>query len=314
LFFVRKIDPIKPGCLVRGDTIGIVAPASAFDRDNFKKGVAMLRGLGYAVKYERSIFNACWSKPGHNKQRGFQINRMFADTRVKAIFCAKGGTGSAEIIPHLDKRVIRNNPKIFVGYSDITVILLYLQKIANTVVFHGPIVSDEIYEGMNQLTLEYLFALCGRARPLGELKFPQISALREGRASGRLTGGNLSLIVEALGSPYYVETRGRILFLEDINESFETVRQYFFRLRRAGIFKKIAGLVFGRITDPAGGEYDVSGIVNEVFKGYDIPVLYGFPSGHLRLRGGLHVTLPFGVPVTIDSESLSLTIDEAAVT
>lgn len=104
------------------------------------------------------------------------------------------------------------------------------------------------------------------------------------------------------------------MFLEDINESFETMQQYFFHLRRAGIFKKIAGIVFGKITDPAGREHDISGIVDETFKGYNIPILYGFPSGHLQLRGGLHVTLPFGIPVTIDSESLSLTIEEAAVT
>ncbi|MBU0635228.1 MAG: LD-carboxypeptidase [Candidatus Omnitrophica bacterium] len=311
---MQKIAPIKPGRLVKGDTIGIVAPSSSFDRDNFKKGVAMLRSLGYAVKYERSIFNACWSKPGHNKQRALQINRMFADTQVKAIFCAKAGTGSAEIIPYLDKKIIRNNPKIFVGYSDITVILLYLQKIANMVVFHGPIVSDEIYHDMNQLTLEYLQALCGQAKPLGELKVLQLIAFRQGRASGRLAGGNLSLIVEAMDLPYRVATRGCILFLEDINESFETMQQYFVRLRRAGIFKKIAGLVFGKITDPAGKEHDIRGIVDEIFKGYNIPILYGFPSGHLQLRGGLHITLPFGVLATIDSEALSLTIDEAAVT
>ena len=310
---MRKPVPIKPGRLLKGDTIGIVAPSSSFERDDFKEGVAMLRSLGYVVKYERAIFNACWSKPGHNKQRAFQINRMFADARVKAIFCAKAGFGSAEIIPYLNRRIIRKNPKIFVGYSDITIILLYLQRIANMVVFHGPIVSDEIYHGMHHLTLEYLQALCGQAKPLGELKFPQLIAFRQGRASGRLVGGNLSLIVEAMGSPYGIATRGRILFLEDINESFETVQQYFLRLRRAGIFKKIAGLVCGKITDPAGREHDMRGIVDRIFRGYDIPILYGFPSGHLQLRGGLHLTLPFGIQVTVDSGSLSLTIDEAAV-
>ena len=311
---MKKIDPIKPRRLIKGDTIGIVAPSSSFDIDNFKKGVAMLRSLGYAVKYERSIFNTCWSRPGHNKQRAFQINRMFADPQVKAIFCAKAGTGSAEIIPYLDKKIIRSNPKIFVGYSDITVLLLYLQKIANMVVFHGPIVSDEIYHDMHQLTLEYLLALCGEAKPLGELKFQQIIAFRQGRASGRLVGGNLSLIIKAMDASYHLATRGCVLFLEDTNESFDTVQQYLYRLKHAGVFKKITGLIFGKITDPAGSEHDIHGIADKIFKGYDIPIMYGFPSGHLQIRGGLHVTLPFGVSVTIDSESLSLTIEEAAVT
>jgi len=311
---MKKIAPVKPRCLVKGDTIGIVAPASSFDRDNFKQGVAMLRSLGYSIKYERAIFNTCWSKPGHYKQRAFQINRMFADPQVKAIFCAKAGTGSAEIIPYLDKKVIRNNPKIFVGYSDITIILLYLQKIANMVVFHGPVVADEIYQDMHPLTLEYLQTLCGQAKPLGELKFLQLIAFRHGKASGRLVGGNLSLIIEAMNLPYHIAPRDCILFLEDTHESFETMQQYLLRLRRAGVFRKITGLVFGKITNPAGKEHDIGGIIDKIFKGYDIPILYGFPSGHLQQRGGLHVTLPFGIPVTIDSESLTLTIEEAAVT
>ena len=130
-------EVVKPQRLKQGDTIGIVAPASSFDIDGFKRGVKMLRKMGYRVKYERSIFNKCWSEPGHNKQRGFQINRMFADKEVKAIFCAKAGYGAADIIPYLNKRTISRNPKIFVGYSDITILLLYLQKIANMVVYNG---------------------------------------------------------------------------------------------------------------------------------------------------------------------------------
>ena len=308
-----KIAPIKPKCLNKGDVIGIVAPSSSFDRDNFKEGVSMLQSLGYTIKYEQAIFNASWSRPGHNKQKASQVNRMFSNTKVKAIFCAKAGLDSSDIIPYLDKKIIRENPKIFIGYSDITSILLYLQKIANMVVFHGPIVSGEIYDGMHSLTIEYLDALCGQSKPLGELKFPQLIAFRQGRASGRLVGGNLSLIVKAMNSPYRLTTRGHVLFLEDINESFDTIKQYFFRLRRAGVFKKIVGLIFGKITDTTGREHDMSVIVNEILKGYDMPILYGFPSGHLQIRGGLHVTLPFGVMVTIDSESLSLSMDEAAV-
>jgi muramoyltetrapeptide carboxypeptidase len=304
---------IKPVRLRRADTIGIVAPSSSFDRENFKIGIRMLRKMGYRIKYEKSIFNRCWSQPGHNKQRAFQINRMFADSQVKAIFCAKAGSGSAEIIPFLDKKVIHKNPKIFVGYSDITVILLYLQRIADMVVFHGPVVADEIYEGMHGLTLEYLNRLFTEDEPLGELRFPQLIAFKPGRAEGKLVGGNLSLIAEVMGSPYHIRTDGCILFLEDINESFEAIENYFRRLRRAGKFRKIRGLLFGKITDPSGREHDMRRIIDTMFKGYDIPVLYGFPSGHLQLRGGLNVTLPLGVSVAIDADELSITLNESAV-
>lgn len=303
---------IKPQRLHRGDTIGIVAPSSSFDPAHFKEGVKMLRDLGYRVRYERAIFNRCWSEAGHNKQRGYQINRMFYNKDIKAIFCAKAGYGSAEILPFLNKKVIRKNPKIFVGYSDITVLLLYLQKIANMVVFHGPVVSDEIYAGMHQLTIEYLTTLLSSSRPLGILQFPQLIAFKPGVASGRLVGGNISLIVDAMGSEYRIATDGCILFLEDVREDFEAIQGYFRRLRRAGKFRKIKGLLFGKITDHSGREHDIRGLVERMFKGYDIPILYGFPSGHLQLRGGLNVTLPLGLPVTINADELSLRINEPA--
>ena len=304
---------IKPSRLEPGDTIGIVAPASSFDIDKFKKGVAMLQGLGYKVKYNRAIFNPCWSRPGHNKQRALQINRMFTDREVKAIFCANAGYGSAEIIPYLDKKTIRKNPKIFVGYSDITIILLYLQRLAKMVVFHGPVISGEIYQGMHQLTFKYLFKLFLNPRPLGKLKFPQLIAFKPGKASGKIVGGNLSLIVESIGKAYRIKTANSILFLEDINEDFDTIRSYFLRLQRAGKFRKIKGLLLGKMIDASGKDHDLRSFLDKMFRKRNIPILYGFPSGHLRLRGGLHVTLPLGILTTIDSDELTLVIDEAAV-
>jgi len=304
----------KPRKLNFGDTIGIVAPASSFDIDKFKRGVELLKELGYKVKYERVIFDPGWSKPDHNRERAMQINRMFADKEIKVILCAEAGYGSAEIISYLDKKVIRRNPKIFVGYSDITIILLYLQKLANMVVFHGPVVSGEIYEGMHQLTLEYLKRLFSEAKPLGELKFPQMIAFKPGKATGRLVGGNMSLIIDSIGKPYRIRTAGSILFLEDINEDYETIEKYFLRLKRAGKFRKINGLLLGRMLNSSGKDHDLRKIIEKLFKGRDIPVLYGFPSGHLRLHGGLHVTLPLGLSVTIDADMLSLAVVESAVT
>ncbi|MCF7908602.1 MAG: LD-carboxypeptidase [Candidatus Omnitrophica bacterium] len=303
----------KPQKLELGDTIGIVAPASSFDVDKFKSGVELLKELGYKVKYERVIFDPKWSKPDHDRQRAMQINRMFADKEVRAIFCAEAGYGSAEIIPYLDEKTIRKNPKIFLGYSDITIILLYLQKLAKMVVFHGPIVSGEIYQGMHQLTLEYLQRLFSETKPLGELKFPQLIAFKLGVATGKLVGGNMSLIIDSIGKSYRIRTAGSILFLEDVNEDFNTIRNYFFRLKRSGKFKNIKGLLLGRMLDSSGKDHDLRKLIEKLFKGQDIPVLYGFPSGHLRLRGGLHVTLPLGLPVTIDADRLSLTVAESAV-
>ncbi|MCQ9204875.1 MAG: LD-carboxypeptidase [Omnitrophica bacterium] len=303
----------KPQRLKKGDTIGIVAPASSFDIDNFKNGIKMLRKIGYKVKYERAIFNECWSRPGHDRQRGTQINRMFADKEVRAIFCAKAGYGSIETLPYLDKEVIRNNPKIFVGYSDITILLLDLQRIANMVIFHGPVVSDEIYDGMNQQTLEYLLGLICEPSAFKTLTFRQLISFEPGKATGILVGGNMSLIVGAINTPYDINTDNKILFLEDIGENLDVIKSYLISLKDAGKFKKVRGIIFGKMVDCFDEQRNIRAIVNEVSAKSRVPVLFGFPSGHTGKRGALHVTLPLGIPVTIDADNLTIKINEPAV-
>ena len=304
---------IKPKRLSPGDTIGIVAPASSFDAGNFKSGVAFLRQLGYKVKYEHSIFNPCWSKPGHDRQRALQINHMFADPLIKAIFCAKAGYGSAKIIPFLDKKIIRNNPKIFIGYSDITILLLYLQRIANMVIFHGPVVSDEIYAGMNQQTHDFLFRLVNSPKPIGKLGFKEMVVFKPGQASGILVGGNMSLILESVSTPYRIKTKNSILFLEDINEELDEIDHYLHRLKRLGKFKTVKGIVFGSMVNCFERREDLRTIVNDIFRHRAIPIVFGFPSGHTLRRGYPHITLPLGTRVSLDTKTLSLTIEEPAV-
>lgn len=305
----------KPQVLRKGDTIGIVAPAWSFDPHNFKKGVEKLRNLGFKVKYERSIFSKHWSMAGFDEERAQQINRMFADKKVRAIFCAKAGYGSIRTIPYLDKRIIRNNPKIFVGYSDITVILSYLYRIAKMVVFHGPVVSGEINEGMNVITFKHLLRAITQPRPLGKLKFARLRSITPGKASGILVGGNLSLIVNAIGAPYEINTDGKILFLEDVGEDLETIDSYLMHLKLSGRFKKVKGIVFGRMMnciDHSGKKYTIKYILKDILGDLKIPIIFGFPSGH-RVPGDVNVTLPFGVSATIDANDSKLIINESGV-
>ncbi|MFH1318059.1 MAG: LD-carboxypeptidase [Candidatus Omnitrophota bacterium] len=307
---------VKPKCLNYGDTIGIVAPASSFDSDNFKKGIKQLRKFGYKVKFDREILSRYWSMPGHNIKRAEQINRMFADKDVKAILCAKAGYGSIDIIPYLDKKVIRNNPKIFVGYSDITVLLLYLQKIANMVVFHGPVVSGEIYAGMNQHTLNYLLRAIANPSALGRVTFPYLKSLKVGKGSGLIVGGNMTLIVATIGTPYEIDTDNKILFLEEVGEELEVISNFLKLIKRAGKFNKIKGLILGKMVhcyNRAGENRDMKNIVKEVFSEFDFPILYRFPSGHIKRKGELHFTLPLGVNVNVDSHKSVVFINDSAV-
>lgn len=305
----------KPKRLKRGDTIGVVAPAWSFDKNRFKKGVSRLKRLGFEVKYDRAIFNRYWSMAGNDKARADQINQMFADKEVKAIFCAKAGYGSIRTIPYLDSGLIRKNPKIFVGYSDLTVLLEYLQRTANMVVFHGPVVAGDLHKNMSSITLEYLLRNLMQAKPLGEITFPNLKTLRGGKADGLLVGGNMSMLVSGIGTPYEMDTDYKILFLEDVDEDLEVVDNILGHLKLAGKLKKVRGLVFGRMVDChdiSGRKYKIRNIVDDILGDLDIPIIYGFPSGHARGRGA-NVTLPLGVPVTLDADRPSLTFNEAAV-
>ncbi|MBC8473626.1 MAG: LD-carboxypeptidase [Candidatus Omnitrophica bacterium] len=305
----------KPQCLKKGDTIGIVAPAWSFDRHKFMRGVEKLRSLGFRVKYDRSIFSKYWSMAGYDRERAAQINRMFADRGVKAILCAKAGYGSIRTIPYLNKKVIRKNPKIFIGYSDITILLSYLYSVGRMVVFHGPVVSGEIHEDMNSITLHYLFKAITEPDTFGVSEFSTLKSLRTGRATGILVGGNMSLLVSAIGTPYDIDTGNKILFLEDVGEDMETIDHYLMHFKLAGKFKKIRGIVFGRMlgcVDRSGKKHNIRNVLYDILRDVKVPIIYGFPSGH-RVPGGSNVTLPFGVNVTVDSYKPELIVNESGV-
>ncbi|MBU0502313.1 MAG: LD-carboxypeptidase [bacterium] len=305
----------KPNRLRKGDTIGIVAPAWSFDQAKFKRGVAKLKRVGFQVKYDQSIFKKYWSMAGYDQQRAEQINQMFADQEVKAILCAKAGYGSIRTIPYLDAKIIRGNPKIFVGYSDITILLEYLQRVANMVVFHGPVVAKEIHANMSSITLEYLLRVLMNAEPLGEVSFPTFRVLRPGIGSGKLVGGNMSMIVSGIGTPYDIETDFKVLFIEDIGEDLEVIDNILLHLKLAGKLKRIKGLIFGRMVDcrdVSGRKYRIQNIVDDILGDLNIPMIYGFPSGHARGRGA-NVTLPLGVQVTLDANKPALIFNEPGV-
>ena len=271
--------------------------------------------MGFKVKYSRSIFKKYYHFAGRDKERAEQINDMFADKSVRAIFCAKAGHGSFRVLPYLDKEIIRKNPKIFIGYSDITMLLCYLEKIANMVVFHGPVLCGEINQRMNRLTLEYLVRAIAQSQPIGKLSFSQTHVIRAAKASGILTGGNLSMLANSVGTPYEIDTDNKILFLEDLDEDIQNIDNYFMQLKLAGKFDNIKGLIFGKMIGCSGclsKGFNIEKIIGNVFKNRRIPIIYGFPSGHTRPNGP-NITLPFGVRVTLDSGNRCLIINETAV-
>ncbi len=309
-----KRRPIKPERLKNGETIGIIAPSGSFNKDNFKIGVKVLKDTGYKVKYNPMIFKECWSKPDFDEQRAHQINRMFEDKEVRAIFCAKGGYGSMRTIPHLDKKIIRKNPKIFVGYSDITALLSYIYSAVNMVVFHGPVVSGEISPKMNPNTFKYLFQMISSGEALGEIKSKSIKSLRPGKATGRLVGGNMSMFMNMIGTHHDMDTDGKIIFFEEVGEDKEIIDDYFVRLKLAGKLDRIKGIIFGKMTDcvEPSNISTLRSMLDDVLGDISVPVVYDFPSGHVGVSD-LNVTIPLGVSVTVDADEAKVIINESGV-
>ncbi|MBS1305239.1 MAG: LD-carboxypeptidase, partial [Dialister sp.] len=227
-----------------------------------------------------------------------------------AIFCIRGGDGSSRMMEYLDYNLIRKNPKIFVGYSDVTNLHLALNQNCGLVTFHGPMVSSNMVDGFDSEAKASLFEALN-ADGAYTYKNPEgfpIEVLKEGKAGGRLTGGNLSLLSASIGTPYEMDTRGKILFIEEVCEPMSKIEKWAYHLRNAGKLKECSGIMLGQFTkvdNEECPEYDVMKCLSDVFEGLDIPVLYNIQSGH----GNPMMTLPMGAQCTIDTASKTIVFD-----
>ncbi len=291
--------------------IGLVCPSSCISSERISACRDTIESMGYSVKLADNLdINYGGYMAGTGQIRGEWINRMFADPEVDAIFCVRGGDGSSRIMEYLDYELIRNNPKIFVGYSDVTNLHLALNQNCGLVTFHGPMVSSNMADGFDPESEASLFEALSAdgsytyKNPEG---FP-IKVLKEGKASGRLTGGNLSLLSASMGTPYEMDTKGRILFIEEVCEPMSKIEKWAYHLRNAGKLKDCSGILLGQFTKVDNAdcpEYDVIKCLTDIFEGFDIPVLYNIQSGH----GSPMMTLPMGAVCNIDTASQTIIFD-----
>jgi muramoyltetrapeptide carboxypeptidase len=248
---------------------------------------------------------------------------MFQDPEVKGVVCIRGGYGSGQLLAGIDYDLIRRNPKVFLGYSDITAMHLAIQRKTGLVTFHGPVPLS----GFTDYTIEHFRKALFEKQPLGTLTNPPetnelrpkhtLRTIRGGKARGRLTGGTLSLILATMGTPFEIETRGRILFLEDVDEQPYSIDRMLTNLRLAGKLQAAAGIVFGECSDCAPRDYKPSfnstlllgEVLDEILGGLKAPVLSGLTFGHTPDQ----LTLPEGVMATLDADRGELIIEETAV-
>lgn len=287
-------------------TIGIVSPASPQrDVSRLERGIAYLEGLGHTVVCAPHALSVhAGYLAGTDEQRLDDLHAMFADKRIDAIFCARGGYGSARIIEKLNYGMIRKNPKIFVGFSDITALQMALLRKAGLVTFSGAMPSVDMADGFHPISEEWFWKVLTSVRALGTLKQPwPVQVLQKGSAEGVLLGGNLSVITSMIGSAYVPSLNGAVMVLEDVGEETYRIDRMLQQLVLSGGWKSLAGVVFGQWTQgvqPAGRTTparDVQEVLQEFALRCSGPVLANLMYGHEPLK----FTLPFGVTCSVSS-------------
>jgi muramoyltetrapeptide carboxypeptidase len=295
---------LRPPALSPGDTIGIVAPAGAVDRVEFAAGEARLEELGVKLAYSDGIFQRDMYFAGDARRRVDELHNMFRAPEVKAIICARGGYGTNHLLPHLSFDLIADNPKIFCGYSDVTILTTVLLQQTGLVGFHGPMVAKDFAKPDGVHLPSFLSSLSGTLPwSLRGTDSPALQPLRPGTTEGRLYGGCLSLLVSSLGTPYEIETDDTILFIEDLGEWPYRIDRMLMHLKYAGKLGGVRGIVFGEMKDcgpPAGADYTLQQVITGVLDGMNIPIAFGLRSGHVSAG---NITLPIGVRarLTVDS-------------
>ncbi|MEW6516341.1 MAG: LD-carboxypeptidase [candidate division FCPU426 bacterium] len=302
---------IRPPRLLPGEPTALILPASPPRAGLLAAGARRLEQAGYRVSLGPNARRRCGYLAGTDAERRRDLQWAFGEPAIKAVFCGRGGYGVSRVLESLPPALLRRHPKIVVGFSDITLLHLALQK-AGLVSFWGPMPAAST--GLTPYALQWLRKALEGGKPLGriQLKGPVI---RPGRAEGRLTGGTLTLLAASLGTPYAVETRDRIVFLEDVGEEPYRVDRMLTQLLAAGRLRDAAGIVLGRFVDckPRNRSYRPSQSLAEVFADrlgpLKLPVVSGLPLGHIANQ----VTLPYGVKARLDANRGILDIVETAV-
>ncbi len=287
---------IMPARLVRGDTIGLFAPAGPVrDHKSFTAGIRLLADMGFKVYHHNDILRSTGYLAGDDSRRAEEFHQLWADPEVKALLAVRGGYGCMRLLPHLNFDLIGKSPKILAGFSDITVLLNVLSSRTGLVTFHAPNLSS--LARVDAPSVERFFATLTHrepppARPVG------LEILRSGQARGRLVGGNLATLVHLLGTPHESGWDDCLLFLEDVGEAPYRLDRLLTQLYQAGRLQHIAGLILGGFKDCGDLELIWQRVL-ELLGPLNIPVWANFPAGH----GDSNHTLPIGLVAEMDSNA-----------
>lgn len=309
---------IKPKVLEKGDTIGVVAPSSPEKKEKLYKATKVIENLGFRVVHGQSCHEKHGYLAGDDELRAFDINSMFRNPRVNAIFCMRGGYGASRILDLIDYNTIYKNPKIFMGYSDITALHIAIIQKSELITFHGPMLtSDLISSKFEEYTKAAMLKALTNPVPLGEIIPPRgkvkPSMLYPGNAQGEIIGGNLSLLVSTLGTPYEIDTRGKILLIEETGEKPYKIDRMLTQLRLSGKLYDVEGIALCQFTDCCACDTDESLSLDEVFEEILLPLKKPIIKNVYTGHGEGMATIPMGVRGRINGNRKTLVIEESGV-
>lgn len=310
-FFLKGSHQLKirPRRLKKGDTIGIISPASPRERESLERALPFLEQLGIRWKFGKHVLNQYGYLAGTDDERLEDLHEMFQDDQVTGIFCAGGGYGSARYTDRIDWELITRHPKVFWGYSDITFLHTAIGNKANLVTFHGPMLASCVGRPTFQPLSAKMFQQLFQPMELFyDSSISTLTSLSGGIVEGELVGGNLSLLTSTLGTPFEVNTKEKLVLIEDIGEEPYRVDGMLNQLRLAGKLEDAAGFIIGDFANAEPKKRERSLTLDEVFDHYfsplNKPVVKGFSIGHCEP----HFAIPLGVLARLDANELTLTI------
>lgn len=303
----------RPRALRPGDRVAIVAPSSPFQPEHLERGAAWLRGHGFEPVWSDSLTARARYLAGPDALRAQALMDAFLRDDVQGVLCARGGYGAARLLPYLDVGALRPHCKVFVGFSDVTTLHLFLMEKCGWVTFHGPMVATRwAGEGFDDATAASMLQAITQAQPGAPVAAPQGLTLHGGQARGRLVGGNLSLLCHSIGTSYELDTDGALLLVEDVHEAPYRIDRMLTHLRQAGKLTGVRGIVVGEMHGCEASEsdgYTVLDVVTECLADLQIPVVADFPISH----GKPNHTVALGVSWELDGDARTLTPLEAGV-
>ena len=288
---------LKPPPLQKGDLIGVVAPSYSPRPGWLRRGCHALERAGYRVRLDQEILTVRRFSVAEDERRAENFMGMWLNPEVKAIIGGTGGYGAVRMLPHLEPEIFRRNPKVFVGYSDITALHLWLMRRAGLRVWHGPTV-DDLIPSTRDPTMSSLLTSMTNPRPTTRIGRDMARVVRPGRATGRLVGGNLSLVQQTIGTPYEIDTRDAILFLEETRDPMSYVDERLVHLRAGGLLRDVRGIVLGQFSLDRSEEEEFENFLLDLVSDLGVPILTDFPAGHEVPN----LTLPLGTEVELVAE------------